>query len=153
MAAVTKTLYDTDFAEWTAQTADLLRQGRFDELDLEHLAEEIEDLGKRDFRAVESQVQRMLVHLIKQKIQPERDGASWQGSIANTQQVLPRDFRDSPSLRRRLSGEVEELYTGAVSLALIETGLASRRADLGIPAECPFTLGQLLEADPDSLRF
>jgi hypothetical protein len=31
--------------------------------------------------------------------------------------------------------------------------VAGRRSDLGIPAECPFTLSQLLEADPDSLRF
>jgi hypothetical protein len=153
MATITKTLYDTDFAEWTAHTAELLRQGKFDELDLEHVVEEIEDLGKRDFRAAESQLQRMLVHLIKQKIQPERDGASWQGSIANAQEELLRNFRDSPSLRRRLSGEIANIYTGAVRIALIETGSAGRRADLGIPDRCPFTLSELMDSDPDSLRF
>jgi hypothetical protein len=153
MATITKTLYDTDFAEWTAHTAELLRQGKFDEVDLEHVAEEIEDMGKRDFRAVESQLRRMLVHLIKQKIPPERDGTSWQGSIANAQEELLAVIRDSPSLRRRLSCEIAHVYTGAVRIALLETGSAGRRGDLGIPDQCPFTLSQLMDSDPDSLRF
>jgi hypothetical protein len=153
MATITKTLYDTDFAEWTAHTAELLRQGKFDELDLEHAAEEIEDMGKRDFRAAESQLRRMLVHLIKHKIQPERDGASWQASIANSQEELLAVIRDSPSLRRRLYSEIASIYTGAVRIALIETGSASRRAELGIPDRCPFTLAELLDSDPDTLRF
>jgi hypothetical protein len=153
MATITKTLYDTDFAEWTAHTAELLRQGKFDEVDLEHVLEEIEDLGKSAFRAAESQVRCMLVHLIKQKIRPERDGAGWQGSIANAQEELLAVIRDSPSLRRRLSGEIARLYTGAVRIALLETGSAGVRGDLGIPDRCPFTLSQLMDGDPGSLRF
>ena len=47
MDVVTKSLYDTDFVEWTAHAVELLRQRRFDEIDLENLIEEIEDLGKR----------------------------------------------------------------------------------------------------------
>jgi hypothetical protein len=152
MATITKTLYDTDFAEWTAQTADLLRQGRFDELDLEHVAEEIEDLGKRNFNGARSQLLRMVMHLIKQKIQPARDGTSWRGSIVNARQEIRAELRDSPSFRRRLSDEIASVYLEAVDDALEETNLASRRADLGIPAECPFTLSQLLEAHLDSLR-
>ncbi len=74
MATITKTLYDTDFVEWTAQTADLLRQGRFDEVDLEHVVEEIEDMGKRDFRSARSQLRRMLLHLIKTE---DSAGARW----------------------------------------------------------------------------
>jgi hypothetical protein len=54
MATTTKSLYDTDFVEWTARTAELLREGRFDEVDLEHLAEEVEDLGRSDRAAVSS---------------------------------------------------------------------------------------------------
>ncbi len=36
-------LYDQDYPAWARQTADLLRQRRFDELDLDHLAEELDD--------------------------------------------------------------------------------------------------------------
>lgn len=88
MATISKALYDTDFVEWTAHNAELLRHGRFEEVDLEHVAEEIEDLGKRDLLAVRSQLRRMLTHSIKQKIQPERDGASWRRSIVNAQGII-----------------------------------------------------------------
>src|SRR5580700_894552 len=67
MATTTKTLYDTDFVEWTAHTAELLREGRLDAVDLEHLAEEIEDLGKSDRHTVLSHLHRLLLHQIKRK--------------------------------------------------------------------------------------
>jgi len=153
MATITKTLYDTDFVEWTAHTAELLRQGKFDEVDLEHVVEEIEDMGKRDFKAARSQLRRMLVHLIKQKIQPERDGASWRGSIVNARQEILDEFSDSPSLRRRLSGGVAEIYKSAVENTLAETNLTAPPGNLGIPDRCPFTLAQLLDSPIDSLRF
>jgi len=153
MATISKTLYDTDFVEWTAQTAELLRQGRFDEVDLEHVVEEIEDLGISNLKAAQSQLLRMLMHLIKQKIQPERDGASWRGSIISARQEIRSELRHSPSLRRRLSDELEDFYREAIEDALEETGLADRRADLGIPDRCPFTLAELLESPLDSLRF
>src|ERR1700722_19371875 len=103
MATITKTLYDTDFAERTTQTAGLLREGRFDEVDLKHVVEEIEDSGKSNFNAARSQLHRMLKHLIKRKIQPERDGTSWVISINSARREILNEIRDSPSLRRRLS--------------------------------------------------
>jgi hypothetical protein len=75
------TSYDDDFVEWTQQTAELLRAGRFSEVDLEHLAEEVEDLGKSERSAVRSRLTQMLLHLMKQRIQPERAGAGWRASI------------------------------------------------------------------------
>jgi len=69
---MTKTLYDTDFVEWTARTAELVRKRRFEEVDLENLAEEIADLGNSEQSAVKSQLSRMLMHLVKERIRPER---------------------------------------------------------------------------------
>ena len=66
MGAASKTLYETDFVEWAQRTAELLRSGRLGEADLEHAAEEIEDLGRSQRAAVASQLQRMLMHLVKQ---------------------------------------------------------------------------------------
>ena len=53
-----KTLSDTDFAEWAARTGGLLRRGRFTEVDLQNVADEIEDLGKSERSAVRSQLRR-----------------------------------------------------------------------------------------------
>ena len=60
----TASLYDQDFAVWTSETARLLRAGRFDEIDIEHVAEEIEDMGKRDKRELHSRLTVLLLHLL-----------------------------------------------------------------------------------------
>ena len=152
MATLTKTMYDTDFVEWTAQTAELLREGRFGELDLKHVVEEIEDLGKGDFKAVRSPLRRMLTLLVKRKIQPGRAGTSWLISMANARREILDDFRYSPSMRQRLSNEVGVVYREAIEDALLETGLAGQSTSLGIPGACPFTLAELLGDRPDLLQ-
>jgi hypothetical protein len=149
MAVIAKTLYGTDFAEWSAQTAELLRQGRFDEIDIENVAEEIRSLGDSQFQGARSQLRRMLMQLIKQKIQPERDGASWRGSIVNAQREILDAIDSSPSLRRRLADRLGETYSQAIKDARYETGLDAKE----IPPDCPFTLDQLLESNPTLLHF
>ena len=66
----TADLYDRDFAEWTRHNAELLRAGRASEADLEHIAEEIEDMGNRDRRELRSRLRVLLAHLLKWKFQP-----------------------------------------------------------------------------------
>jgi len=83
MSTATKTLYETDFVEWADHTAELLRQGKFAEVDLEHLIEEVEGLAESDRHGVRSQMVRLLMHLIKLRIQPEREVTSWRTSIVN----------------------------------------------------------------------
>lgn len=145
MRTTAKTLYDTDFVEWTMRTAELLREGRFDEVDLEHLAEEVEDLGKSERSAVAPQLDRMLKHIIKQRIQPERDGRSWRQSISDGRTELEYKLEDSPSLRRYLENNIQKIYRRAVRRALLETGLQDSAENLDVPAECPWTVDQLLE--------
>lgn len=145
MATDTKTLYDTDFVEWTERTAALLREGRFDEIDIEHAAEEIEDLGRSERWTVQSQLKRMMKHLIKQRIQPERAGASWQVSIDNARDRVEFQIEDSPSLRRYAEENLQKIYRRAVRDALAETGINPKQANL--PEECPYTLYDLLEGE------
>ncbi|MBF0337765.1 MAG: DUF29 domain-containing protein [Nitrospirae bacterium] len=51
-----KCLYDTDFYQWSLKTAELIRQGRFAELDIENIAEDIESLGKNNKRELSSRI-------------------------------------------------------------------------------------------------
>jgi hypothetical protein len=148
MGTVVKSLYDTDFVEWTASTADLLRAGRLDEVDLEQVAEEIEDLGKRDRDAVRSQMLRMLKHLIKQRFQPERDGASWQTSIGDARGEIWVKMESSPGLRNHLGDSIERIYARAVKDAVREMGL-TRSAAAEIPQVCPYSLAELLGEDDE----
>ena len=140
MNSATKTLYDTDFAEWSDRTAELLRAGRLDEVDIENVAEEIASLGRAERKGVRSQLQRLIMHKIKQQLQPERDSTSWQTSITEARQALLDDIDDSPSLRLHLEENLQKLYRRAIEAALVET-----RLDYDpLPNACPWDLDTLL---------
>ena len=115
MGTTIKTLYDTDFVEWAYHTAEFVRAGRFDAVDLENLAEEIEDLGNSERKAVRSQLRRILMHLMKQQIQPERDGTSWRASIVDARRKILDSLEDAPSLRRYLEKHLQGIYDQAIN--------------------------------------
>ena len=93
----------------------------------------------------------MLLHLVKSRIQPERSGASWRGSVASARIEILDHFGDSPSLRKHAAANLQRIYREAVELALVETNLAGQAANPDIPEECPYTLETLLEGDLNAL--
>src|ERR1039458_125592 len=96
--------YDTDFFRWTQETAELLRQGRFEETDKENLAEEVADMGKRDRRELQSRMIVLLMHLMKWAAQPQFRGASMDGHDQRTtgsDRWHTRSVSESASLRDR----------------------------------------------------
>jgi len=128
-----------------------LRRSRLAELDLENVAGEIEDLGKSERSAVRSQLRRMLLHLVKSRIQPGRSGASCRRSVASARTEILDHFGDSPSLRKHADANPQRIYREAVELALVETNLGGHAANPDIPEECPYTLENLLEGDLNAL--
>src|SRR5918999_5295845 len=96
--------YDTDFYAWTQTQAAALRAKDVAALDLEHLAEEIESLGKRDRRAVESYLEVILLHLLKWAYQSARRGRSWEKSLLQARHRLAKLLRDNPSLANQGPG-------------------------------------------------
>src|SRR5579862_7514554 len=107
-------LYDSDFVEWTQAVAAGLRKGRVPAEDLEHIAEEIEDMGKGDRREVESRLAVLIMHLMKWAAQRERrPSRSWLATINEQRSQLFLILRDSPSLRRYLIREIPAIYNRA----------------------------------------
>ncbi len=96
------TLYDTDFYQWTQQQAALLRQGQLVALDIDHLAEEIEDMGKSNRLALESYLSNVIMHLLKWQYQPERRSTRWKLSIRNGRRQIEKRLKNSPSLKPQL---------------------------------------------------
>jgi hypothetical protein len=143
MSAITaeSTDYEQDYYAWLMESAELLREGRLHHLDTVHLAEELEDMGKSERRAIESYLKVLIVHLLKWCYQPERRGASWELSIANARDALTRRLSDSPSLRAQLPDLVQVRYANARRHAALETGLAIET----FPVDCPLTVEQLLD--------
>src|SRR5262249_37819854 len=135
-------LYDEDFYVWTMTTAALLRQRRFAEIDVAHLAEELEDMGKRERRALESHIRNVTLHLLKWSYQPEKRSGSWRQSIRNGRIEIRKLLRDSPSLTSQVSQILDDEYSAARADAVDETGLAENT----FPVQCPLTAEQVLNA-------
>lgn len=136
-------LYDEDFHEWILTTAALLRQRRFTDLDIAHLVEELEDMSKQERRALESHIRNVILHLLKWRYQPDKRSPSWRQSIRNGRIEIYKLLRDSPSLKRLVPAMLNEEYPVALADAVDETGLSEET----FPAECPFAVEQVLEAE------
>ncbi len=136
----TAELYDTDFAEWTRHNAELLRSGRVSEADLEHIAEEIEDMGKREQRSLQNRLVRLIEHLLKWQHQPQRRGSSWTRTIVVQRIGIQRLLEANPSFRPALPEAVAEAYADAVRVVSAVT----KRPRTGFPPSCPFSVEQLL---------
>ena len=134
-------LYDTDFAEWSRLNAELLRSGRASEADLAHIAEEIEDMGKRERRALQSRLERLIEHLLKRRYQPERRGSSWQRTILQQRKSITRLLKENPSLRPVFVELIQEAYDAAAQFA----ALAIAAPASTFPVACPFSVDQLLD--------
>jgi hypothetical protein len=136
-------LYDEDLYVWSCRNAQLLREGRFAEADMENVAEEIESLGKEQVHGLESQIRRLLLHLLKYQFQPSRRTRSWHVSMVNARIKIDRILRENPSLRSRTGELMADTYAGARKLATVETDLPKNT----FPLECPYTFDQILDDD------
>jgi hypothetical protein len=136
------TPYEIDVVAWAEAQAEALRAGRLDELDLENLAEEIADVSRREADALESNLETLVMHLLKWRHDPDHRSRSWQGTIRVARHKTAKLLRDSPSLRPRLPALLEDAYPAARIRAGVETGLPEET----FPAACPFTLDQITGA-------
>jgi hypothetical protein len=135
--------YHTDFYAWAQAQAQALRAKDWAVLDLEHLAEEVEDLRKTERRAVRSQLRLILSHLLKWAYQPARRSDSWRSTIANGRVLVQEDLEDNASLARELPELTAWAYPRARRDAAKETGLPAAT----FLETCPWPLSQVLDED------
>lgn len=145
-------LYREDFFAWTQEQARLLRERRFDELDLANLAEEVESVGRSEKTEIESRLDVLLAHLLKWKYQPGARSSSWRGTITEQRTRIARLLRDSPSLRKYPAEIFSECFLSGRLLASKDSGM-----DFTLfPEAAPFSLEQALDdtflpVEPDRL--
>jgi hypothetical protein len=135
--------YETDIVAWSREQAQWLKAGRFDQLDVEHLAEEIEDVGRSEQRELSSRMAVLLAHLLKWQHQPELRGASWKITIRNQRKGILRRLSKTLSLKADLADADwwEGVWEDATAQAAQETGLSS------FPEGCPWSSEQVLGLD------
>ena len=132
-------LYDTDIVAWAAEQAELLRNRQWAALDLDNIAEEIEDVGKSEMRELDCRVAVLIGHLLKWKFQPEKRGRSWMDTIEVQRLRVTDRLRRTPSLKRLLADEKwrQSAWLDGLSIAQNDTGLH------GLPREPIWTVDQL----------
>jgi Domain of unknown function DUF29 len=132
--------YDTDFYAWTQAQAAAIRAGAWDAVDRVHLAEEVEDVGKSERRALTSHLRVLLTHLLKWEYQPERRSDSWTDSMLHAQIEVQTILEESPSLRPELPAFIARAYAQARFVAAKETTQDLVR----FPDTCPWRPDHLL---------
>jgi Domain of unknown function DUF29 len=142
--AATESLYDEDFYAWTQRQAELLRRlpPLGNELDLEHIAEEIEDLGRSDLRAAQSLCEHIIEHLLKLEYSGLEDPADhWRDEIVEWRLQLDKILTRSIVAKLDLPGCYRPALRLVRRLERDVPGLISR-----LPAECPYTFEQIVGA-------
>jgi hypothetical protein len=135
--------YDTDFYAWAQQQAAALRAKDWAALDLEHLAEEVEELRKTEAKAVQSQLRRLTSHLLKWAYQPVRRSDSWEAMILDARRLVADWLEEDGSLTR----ELPALFAWAYPRARREAAKDTELPLATFPEVCPWTVAQVLDED------
>ena len=133
--------YEDDFYTWLVEQAALLRARRLDQVDLEHVAEELEGLSKTEFAKLRSCLRVLVMHMLKWDQQPEHRTPSWIFSIREQRRRYADVLADNPGLKSRLDEALLKAYPDARDWAADETHLPLDE----LPAECPYTWDEVLE--------
>jgi hypothetical protein len=132
-------LYEEDFYAWTQEQARTLReQFRGDNrLDIEHLAEEIEDLGSSELQAVESFVEQILAHLLKLDYSAQTSPRThWRAEILNFRMSATRKM--SPTIRRKMEADIAGSYARARQIAAVGAMVHEPDMIRRLPRVCPY---------------
>lgn len=141
----TQDLYQRDFFAWTQQQAQKLRSGQLSTLDAQNLAEEVEDLGRSEKRALASRMAVLLVHLLKWQYQPELRSKSWSLTITTQRKEIRYELAHSPSLKSLLNDYewLDLVWSKARAGASAETGIDPDT----FPESCPWDMASVMQVE------
>jgi hypothetical protein len=138
-----ETEYERDFYSWTFEQARLVREGRWEGVDRENVAEEIESLGREQFAKLRSALRVLLMHVLKWDYQPERRSRSWVLSIEAQRVELEDVLEGNPGLKPKIAEAIAKGYRGAIIEAMRETSLEKSV----FPAQCPYSWDDIVSRE------
>ncbi len=137
--------YTTDIYAWTKAQANLLRDRRFEAIDLANVIEEIESLGNEQAHAIESHLIVLGEHLLKLMVSRDRDPRrGWRLSVVNARNRIGVRLRKNPSLRRELPDLFADGWSSMRDAAI--GGLNEAEESL-VPVDPPFAVEEALAPD------
>jgi len=141
LTSQTQSLYEADYVAWVETMLQRLKQKDYSRVDWENLLEEIEDMSRRERKALKSNLTILLMHLLKWQYQPENRSGSWSGSIIEHRQRVNEALDDSPSLKPYLEEIMELAYENALERVAGETMLPESK----FPSQCPYKISDFLK--------
>ncbi|MBF0608287.1 MAG: DUF29 domain-containing protein [Magnetococcales bacterium] len=136
-----RALYEVDFYQWAFHNADLLRQGRLTEIDIENIVEELEGMARNNKRELASRIMVLIKHLLKWQYQPKRRCRSWNITIDNQRTDIERLIEDNPSLKNEIEAVIAKEFITAKRKFENETGISASE----LPKNCTYTFEQLMD--------
>lgn len=133
--------HDEDFYAWAIKNSELLRQKKFEEIDVDNIAEEIESMGKSERRELVNRLSVLIAHLLKWQYQPKRQGKSWMLTIKQQRLQINKLLKNNPSLKNKIEFDFKDAYEGAIIIAADETKILEE----DFPKHCPFDLDDCLD--------
>ena len=134
-------LYDKDFYARANEQASLLRARRLAAADIEHIAEEIESMGRTEKRELVNRLAVLFLHLLKWRHRPSLQSRSWRLTIEEQRYRLLDHLADNPSLKSGIDRAIHDAYR----LALIEAEKKTGLPRTSFPDACPWTIDQALD--------
>ena len=135
--------YEADYAAWLDHQVRLLKADRWSEVDKDNLIDEVESLGRSEFRSFVSAIEIVLIHMLKWDFQPQRRTAGWIASIIEHRRRIEAELEDSPSYAARCEEAVHRAYRTAPIAAARETRLPIST----FPADCPYSWSEIVDRD------
>jgi hypothetical protein len=135
--------YQRDFYSWLLEQARHVREGRWDAVDRENVAEEIESLGREQFNKLESALRVLILHILKWDHQAARRSRSWALSIRQQRLEVDDVLADNPGLRPRIAEALARAYRKARLQAIKETNLKESR----FPEACPYSFDDVVSRE------
>jgi hypothetical protein len=136
-----KQLYEIDDQQWLSETINLLKQKKFNELDLENLIEELELMGKRDKLSLESLLEQVIRHLLLYQYwltEKDYNANHWEAEITSFRNQIEEYL--TTNLYNYLKDNLAKVYRKALKYVTKKTNFK-----VNFPEDCPYTLEQLLD--------
>jgi hypothetical protein len=136
-------LYEQDFAAWLDAQVAALREGRFTDLDLDNLIEEVESIRRAETRSVEHHARVVIAQLLQLGHSTLGDPRrSWKSTANAHRDEL--EMRLTPTLRQELEARLQKVYTRGrdIAASVLETEGTDQK---WLPRTCPYTLAEILE--------
>lgn len=134
-------LYEKDDHLWLEKTIELLKEKRFNDLDLDNLIEELESLGRRDKSAVQSLAEQIIRHLLLLQYwqkESDRNSSHWRSEIVSFRNQIEADL--TTNLTNFLEQELFKIYKSALRYTQEKT-----KYSVNFPETCPYSIEQILD--------